>query len=46
MEAMSRNSRLDVGFCGRLDSRMGSWAEDTSIHIKLGMSLGGWLDRR
>jgi hypothetical protein len=28
MEAMSTNSRLDVSFCGQLDSRRGSWAED------------------
>ncbi len=42
MEPMSTNSRLDVSFCGGLDSRMGSWAEDMSIYSKLGHEFG-WM---
>jgi hypothetical protein len=45
-EAMSTNSRLDMNFCGQLDSGRGSWVETMSIYSKLDMSLGGWLDRR
>jgi hypothetical protein len=43
---MSTISRLDMNFCGQLDSGRGSWAEAMSIYSKLDMSLGGWLDRR
>jgi len=45
-EAMSTNSRLDMNFCGRVDSGRVSWAEAMSIYSKLDVSLGGWLDRR
>jgi hypothetical protein len=43
---MSTNSRLDMNFCGRVNSGRVSWAEAMSIYSKLDVSLGGWLDRR
>jgi hypothetical protein len=43
---MSTNSRLDMNFCGQVDSGRVSWAEAMSIYSKLDVSLGGSLDRR
>jgi len=45
-EAMSTNSRLDMNFCGWVDSGRVSWAEAMSIYSKLDVSLvDGWTGR-